>query len=253
MTGSSSGIGRACAEVLLTRRYRVYGCSLEEQGDFITHDRYKHTVCDLGKAGEAEAFIGAVTESAGKVNAIVNNAGTHPPTAQIDEFRNEDFDQLVAVNLRSAFIICREALPWLRRARGAIVNVGSQVGQIGQEGAVTYCVTKAGLVGLTRALAIDEAVHGVRVNCVSPGTILTPLAQTVQSSAAREIIKSWSWMNRWGTAAEVANVVAFLLSEEASYITGQNIAIGGGAELGYGLKGDRYMDAMRSADPGGQA
>jgi len=189
-----------------------------------------------------------VTENAGGLSALVNNAGTHPPSAMIDDFRNEDFDHLVAVNLRSAFILCREALPWLRRSRGAIVTIGSQVGQIGQEGAATYCLTKAGLVGLTKALAVDEAAHGVRVNCVSPGAILTPLARTVQSPAALEVIKSWSWMNRWGTAAEVASLVAFLVSEDAAYVTGQDIAIGGGAELGYGLKGVRYMDAMRSTD-----
>lgn len=244
VTGSSSGIGRACAEELLLSGYRVFGCSIEAPQDPIGNDLYDHTVCDLSYPAEAESFLAGVVAVAGGLNALVNNAGTHPPPTPIDDIQNADFDYLVAVNLRSAFVLCREALPWLRRSQGAIVNMSSQVAQIGQEGAATYCLTKAGLSGLTRALAIDEAQHGVRVNCVSPGAILTPLARSVQSPESQEVIKSWSWMNRWGTAAEVAQVVTFLLSDRASYVTGQDIAVGGGAELGYGLKGDLYMEAM---------
>jgi NAD(P)-dependent dehydrogenase (short-subunit alcohol dehydrogenase family) len=122
--------------------------------------------------------------------------------------------------------------------------MASAVGLYGQEGAVTYCATKAGISGLTKALAIDEAAHGVRVNAVCPGAILTPLAKATHPEERREKIAAWSWMNRWGTAEEVAELVLFLASDRSSFITGQDMVIGGGAELGYGFKGPQYYRTM---------
>ncbi len=206
--------------------------------------RYSHRTVDVAVPVEVEALIETTVAENGRLDILVNNAGTHPPTQAIDDFSVDDFDQLVRLNLRSVFVACRAALPALRRNGGAIVNMGSAVGLYGQEGAVTYCATKAGISGLTKALAIDEAPNGVRVNAVCPGAILTPLAKEVHPADRREKIATWSWMNRWGTAEEVAELVLFLASDRSSFITGQDMVIGGGTELGYGYKGPEYHRQM---------
>ena len=244
VTGTSRGIGRAAADRLLAHGATVFGCSEDTPADPIRSRRYRHVRVDVTIPEEVASFVAETVARAGRLDVLVNNAGSHPPTQSIDAFSIEDFDALVRLNLRSVFVACRAALPALRVAGGSIVNVGSAVGLYGQEGAVTYCATKAAISGMAKALAIDEAPHGVRVNTICPGTILTPLARAVHPAERRAKIATWSWMNRWGTADEVADLVAFLAGPRSTYITGQDIVIGGGAELGYGFKGDRYYDLM---------
>lgn len=247
VTGTSRGIGRACAIKLLDAGATVFGCSDDMPTDRIRSRRYQHRKVDVTVPSEVEAFIEEA--AGGRLDILVNNAGGHPPTQPIDAFSVEDFDALVRLNLRSVFVACRAALPALRKVAGSIVNIGSAVGLHGQEGAVTYCATKAAISGLGKALAIDEAPHGVRVNTVCPGAILTPLAKKVHPAERRKKIASWSWMERWGTAEEVADLVLFLAGDGSTYVTGQDIVIGGGTELGYGFKGSHYYEAMGIRPP----
>jgi NAD(P)-dependent dehydrogenase (short-subunit alcohol dehydrogenase family) len=242
VTGSSRGIGRAAAEALLAAGATVAGCDLD--ATTLRSRRYRHARLDVADPAAVTGFVGETVRELGRLDALVNNAGTHPPTVAIDAFSVEDFDRLVQVNLRSVFVACKAALPALRRTGGAIVNIASAVGLYGQEGAAAYCATKAGISGLTKALAIDEAPNRVRVNAVCPGAILTPLAKAAHPPKRREKIAGWAWMNRWGTPEEVAALVLFLASDRSSFITGQDIVIGGGTELGYGLKGPHYYAAM---------
>ena len=244
VTGASRGIGLACAEVLVRAGARVVGCSLDREVAGPVSDRYAHQTVDVTVPAEIEALVTSALARHGRLDILVNNAGSHPPTRPIDDFSVDDFDGLVKLNLRSVFVACRAALPALRRRGGAIVNMASAVGLYGQEGAVTYCATKAGISGLTKALAIDEAPNGVRVNAVCPGAILTPLARETHPEERRSKIATWSWMNRWGTAEEVAELVLFLASDRSSFITGQDMVIGGGTELGYGFKGSQYYSHM---------
>ena len=117
---------------------------------------------------------------------MINNAGWHPDHRPIDEYSIADFEYLLRLNLVSYFVASKYALPHLRKARGSIINMSSLVGEIGQERAVTYVATKSAIIGMTRALAIDEAQRGVRVNAVLPGTIATPLLDHfIQSKATR--------------------------------------------------------------------
>jgi NAD(P)-dependent dehydrogenase (short-subunit alcohol dehydrogenase family) len=243
VTGASRGIGRACAEALIRAGATVVGCDLEPASDLRSR-RYRHRRVDVALPGEVTAFVAETVAGFGRLDILLNNAGTHPPTQAIDQVSFEDFDRLIHVNLRSVFVACRAALPALRRNRGAVVNMASAVGLYGQEGAVAYCATKAGIIGLTKALAIDEAPNGVRVNAVCPGAILTPLAKEAHPPERRGKIASWAWLNRWGTPEEVAELVLFLASDRSAFITGQDIVIGGGTELGYGFKGPHYYREM---------
>ena len=245
VTGTSQGIGRACAEALLEAGATVVGCS-RTMPSTSYGTRYQHRIINVEEPTEIEALVVWTGERFGRLDILVNNAGTHPPSRSIEEFSVDDFDWIVRLNLRSVFLTSRAAMPMLRTAKGSIVNIGSAVGLYGQEGAVTYCATKAGISGLSKALAIDEAPHGVRVNTVCPGAILTPLALNTHDAERRTTIESWSWMNRWGTSKEVADVVTFLAGDGARFVTGQDIVVGGGAELGYGLKGRDYHARMDS-------
>jgi len=248
VTGASRGIGRACVEALLADGATVVGADLEAAPPLSGRKkRLHHRIVDVADAAALEGFIRAVADEFGRLDILVNNAGTHPPTQPIDTISVEDFDRLVAINLRSVFVACRAALPALRRSGGAIVNMASAVGLFGQEGAASYCATKAGITGLTKALAIDEAPNGVRVNAVCPGAILTPLAKLQHPQKRRDKIGSWAWLNRWGTPEEVAELVLFLASDRSSFITGQDMVIGGGTELGYGFKGPHYYREMETA------
>ena len=244
VTGASRGIGLACAETLLAAGASVVGCSIDRDVTFPSSRSYRHRTVDVTNPADLEQLIVDTGKENGRLDILVNNAGGHPPTQAIDDFSVADFDALYHLNLRSVFVACRAALPILRRNGGAIVNMASAVGLYGQEGAVTYCATKAGIIGLTKALAIDEAPNGVRVNAVCPGAILTPLAKEVHPAERRDKIATWSWMGRWGTAEEVAELVLFLASGRSSFITGQDIVIGGGTELGYGFKGAHYYRHM---------
>src|SRR4029453_10082546 len=122
-------------------------------------------------------LIDQTAQKHGRIDCLINNAGWHPPHKSIDDFSIEDFRSLLELNLVSIFAACKFALPHLRKVKGNIINMSSLVGSMGQSGATTYVATKGGITALSKALAVDEAAHEVRVNSVSPGNIYTPLWQ----------------------------------------------------------------------------
>jgi len=250
VTGSRRGIGRGCVESLLKAGACVIGCAkgpdeANEVSELEKFDpppnRYFYLRCDVSDQSQMEDFIKSVGNNFGRIDCLVNNAGVHPPTLSIDDFTVDDFVNLLFTNLISMFVACKAALPYLRKIKGSIINMGSAVGKFGQEGATIYCATKGGISGFTKALAIDEAKYGVRVNAILPGAILTPSAYEWASffpdpeSKMREIDR-WSWLNRQGELREIGDAVVFLASEMSSYITGHELLITGGTELGYGTK-----------------
>ena len=247
VTGASKGIGRACAEALISAGATVVGCSrTSPAGDELDHDRFYHRTTDVAIPSQIEELVDWTSRTFGRIDVLVNNAGTHPPTKAIDAFSVDEFDAIVRLNLRSVFVACRAAIPLIRQTQGSIINMGSAVGLYGQEGAAIYCATKAGISGLTKSIAIDEAPNGVRANTVCPAAILTPMAEDLHPADRRRKIESWSWMNRWGTPDEVAALVLFLAGDDSRFMTGQDLVLGGGAELGYGLKGREYYRTMES-------
>ena len=176
----------------------------------------------------------------GRMDCLINNAGWHPPHKPIDEFSVEDFRELLNLNLVSVFTACKFALPYLRQSQGSIINMSSLVASMGQLYATTYVATKGGITAFTKALAVDEAAYGVRVNSISPGNIYTPLWQEAIDAASdpeqcRADGEAAQLLGRMGAIEEVGRLALFLAAE-ATFTTGVDHSLSGGAELGYGQK-----------------
>lgn len=246
VTGASKGIGLGCAltglrhgakVAILARQSGAARPEIEKAG-FSPDTDALLVDGDVSKSESMESVFRQVLERFGRLDGLINNAGWHPPAMTIEETSLEDFEDLVRLNLTSTFLGCKLAIPHLRATKGAIVNLSSEVGLIGQEAAPSYVTTKAGQVGLTRALALDLAPAGVRVNAVCPAGVMTPLMTEWASTqydpaAALRMVDSWHPIGRMATSEEIGEVCAFLLSSEASFITGQAICPDGGAALGY--------------------
>ena len=160
------------------RRGPDVAAALSARGPGLVH----FTRCDVTADADREALASTV-ERDGRLDCLVNNAGWHPPHKPIDDFSLDDFRALLELNVVSVFALAKLALPHLRRTRGSIVNVASLVATIGQHHATTYVATKGAVKSFTKALAVDEAVHGVRVNSISPGNVFTPLWQAAIDAA----------------------------------------------------------------------
>ena len=240
VTGASRGIGRSTAIALAARGYLVAcGYSVDEKGS-------KETVAIITKSGgQAQplridvvdpesvntAFL-EIEDSFGPVTVLVNNAGL-TRDGLIARMSDEDWGQVLATNLTGAFHTIRRATPKLLRARwGRIVNVSSVSGQIGAPGQTNYSAAKAGLVGLSRAVARELAPRNVTCNVVAPGPIVTAMTQDLpaewQSAMATAVP-----LGRLGQPEEVGGVIDFLCSEGASYITGAIIPVDGGLGMGH--------------------
>jgi NAD(P)-dependent dehydrogenase (short-subunit alcohol dehydrogenase family) len=248
ITGGSKGIGKGCVEAFVAARAKVVFCARHEtEGQAIAEKLTKQgpgeaqfKPCDVSRTDEINRLIDYTVAKHGRLDCLINNAGWHPPHQSIDDFSIQDFRDLLELNLVSIFAACKFALPHLRRTQGNIINLSSLVGIIGQLHATTYVATKGAITAFTKALAIDEAAHGVRVNSVSPGNVYTPLWQEAIDAApdpnrCREEGETAQVLGRMGTIEEVGRLCLFIAAE-ATFTTGVDHIISGGAELGYGSK-----------------
>ena len=248
VTGGTKGIGEGCVRAFAGAGSRVVFCARQEPEGLalarqLTAQGPGEAVfvrCDVSRTSEVERLVDATVERFGRLDCLVNNAGWHPPHKPIDEFSYEDFRELFELNVMSVFAACKRALPHLRRTRGNILNMSSLVGAMGQLHATTYVATKGAITAFTKALAIDEAAHGVRVNSISPGNVYTPLWQQAIDAApdparCRADGEAAQVLGRMGTAEETGALCLFLAAE-ATFTTGVDHIQSGGAELGYGRK-----------------
>jgi NAD(P)-dependent dehydrogenase (short-subunit alcohol dehydrogenase family) len=251
ITGGSKGIGKggvrtfvqAAAKVVFCARKGQEGESVAEELNGAGPGEATFVPCDVSKTFEIKNLIDATVEKYGRIDCLINNAGWHPPHKPIDNFSVNEFRDLLDLNLVSIFAACKFALPYLRQTQGNIINISSLVGAMGQLHATTYVATKGAITAFTKALAIDEAENGVRVNSVSPGNVYTPLWQEAIDAASdpdqcRADGKAAQVLGRMGTIEEVGKLCLFIASE-ATFTTGVDHIISGGAELGYGKKSRR--------------
>ncbi|XP_043957395.1 branched-chain-amino-acid aminotransferase, cytosolic-like isoform X1 [Gambusia affinis] len=196
VTGGSKGIGRGIvkafvengAKVVFCARGAAAGEALETEFSRLGPGSCKFVECDVTKEDQIERLIAVTVELHGHIDCLVNNAGWHPPHKPTDETTAEEFRDLLNLNLVSYFLASKFALPYLRQRHGNIINISSLVGTIGQKDAAPYVATKGAIISMTKAMAVDESKHNVRVNCISPGNVMTPLweelaAQTADAAA----------------------------------------------------------------------
>ena len=248
ITGGTKGIGRGCVEAFVQAGAKVVFCARHAEGveEFAKKltGRSGTTAhffpCDVSKIDQLNKLFDMTIAQYGQLDCLINNAGWHPPHKPIDDFSIEEFRDLLELNLLSMFAACKFALPHLRQTQGNTINLSSLVGSMGQLHATTYVATKGAITAFTKALAIDEAAHGVRVNSVSPGNVYTPLWQEAIDAAddpkqCRVEGDAAQLLGRMGTIEEVGKLCLFIAAE-ATFTTGVDHIISGGAELGYGRK-----------------
>lgn len=186
---------------------------------------------DVSNTEQAAALVKAVTEAYGRLDILVNNAGTTRDNL-IMRMKEEEWDIVINTNLKSAWNCCKAAVRPMMKARyGRIINITSVSGIIGNLGQTNYSASKAGMIALTKSLAREVASRNITVNAVAPGFVHTALTENLPQELLDELNRR-ILLGRWGTAEDVAGAVAFLASDEASYITGQVLAVDGGLMLG---------------------
>ena len=233
VTGASRGIGRAVAALLASRGAHVVAAA---RGDHAAatvaaiHDaggQADAVSLDVTDSGAVQAMVGAALERHGRIDILVNNAGIARDQLLL-RMKPEDWDQVIATNLTAAFA-CAQAVikPMIKQRSGRIISVSSVVGQTGNAGQTNYAASKAGLIGFSKALAREVAARSITVNVVAPGLIDTDMTRAIADKAQGDWASKIP-LGRLGATADVAAAVGFLASDEASYITGQVIAVNGG-------------------------
>jgi 3-oxoacyl-[acyl-carrier protein] reductase len=236
VTGASRGIGRAIAEMLAAGGASVVAAARGDHARAVVDGiraqggQAEAVSADVTDPSAIEAAAAVAVEKFGRVDILVNNAGIARDQLMI-RMKREDWDAVIATNLTAAFSSIQAVLrSMLKQRSGRIINVSSVVGQAGNAGQVNYAASKAGLIGLTKALALEVASRGITVNAVAPGLIETDMTRAISAGAHEE----WAGripLQRLGTPEDVAAAVRFLASDEASYITGHVLAVNGGMYL----------------------
>jgi NAD(P)-dependent dehydrogenase (short-subunit alcohol dehydrogenase family) len=232
VTGGAQGIGEACCRRFAREGAKVVIADIDDaRGAALANalgGMYVH--CDVGDKAQVDALVAAAITAHGRIDVLVNNAGIFKACDFLD-ITEADFDAVLRVNLKGAFLVAQAVAREMARAgRGSIINMSSVNGTLAIPSIASYNVSKGGINQLTRVMALSLADQGVRVNAVAPGTIATDLAAkaVLTSEEAKARIMSRTPLRRLGEPAEIADTVAYLASDAASYITGEIVVVDGG-------------------------
>jgi 3-oxoacyl-[acyl-carrier protein] reductase len=231
VTGSTRGIGRSIAEALAEcgARVAVVGRDATRAREVAAEisPEARGFACDVADVASVTALVAAVEEAYGSVDILVNNAGVTRDNIML-RLKDEDWDAVIDANLRGAFAATRAATRGMMKRRwGRIINIASVVGLVGNKGQSNYAASKAGLIGLTKAVAKEFASRNILVNAIAPGFIETDMTNAMTPEARAALLGSIP-LERLGSPKDVAAMVAFLASEHAGYITGQVLVVDGG-------------------------
>ena len=263
VTGAGEGIGEAIAH-----KFAYEGAAglllaglpddpLDEVASDI-REQYPHTKVetfdkDVGEQAHAEAAVKAAVDAFGKLDVLVNNAGVLPKLAELPEYPVDDFHKLIHNNIFTAFHMTRAALPELQKTKGNVVSAGSEAGWNGSPRFTPYGPTKAYIHALMKGVAGEQGKYGVRANCVCPGPVDTSWTHAEtgpMDDQAEETVTMSTAFGRRATTEEIANVYAFLASDEASYVTGALWLVDGATTIVHGMPGQQVPDAIRQEPEG---
>jgi len=237
VTGGSRGLGKAMARGFAECGAKVMICSRSEEelqsavreiSDGLDAD-IRYVVTDMSRRDEVDALAAAALEAFGTVDILVNNAGVNTPQP-IDEVTDEAWDRILEINLTSIMRLTRALVPAMKAQRwGRVIHISSVLGVGSKPARNAYSATKAALMGLAKASALDLGPFGVTVNCIGPGPFLTDMPMSLLSEAEKEEFSNVTALKRWGQPRELAGPALMLASEAGSYITGEMLLVDGGA------------------------
>lgn len=235
VTGAASGIGRAISEALAAEGATVLGVDLPSP-DWSTSETLEGPIARLAIDITDPAAPGTIVDTAsallGGIDILVNNAGIIT-TGDAETTSDDQWNRVMAVNVHAVFRLTREAIPLLRKSAGAsIINTGSIVSELAGPGIIAYVTSKHAVAGMTKAMAVDLGKYGIRANFLQPGSVVTPLAQSVSDDP--EFIAYWERkipLGRLGQPGDIAPVAVFLASDAARYISGEGLRVDGGATV----------------------
>lgn len=238
VTGGSSGIGRATALVFAREGAKVVVADVQTDGGDETVQRIEDAggeaifvKTDVSKAGEVMALVDSAVSTYGRLDCAFNNAGIEGTMAPTADCTEENWDRVIAVNLKGVWLCMKYEIPeMLKRGNGAIVNTASFLGLVGLQGAPAYCTSKGGVIQLTRTAALEYATKGIRINAVCPGVIRTPMLERVTGGKPEfeALFTAREPVGRMGAPGEVAEAVVWLCSDAASFVTGHPLVVDGG-------------------------
>ena len=241
VTGGSSGIGYAAAKAFLEEGARVSitgrnAARLQRaEAELARHGTLLAIRGDVSKAADAKRMVAETTKRLGPIDVLVNNAGIYI-NKPVEAFSEREYDEVMDINMKGAFLCTKYAIAGMvRRKRGAIVNVASDSGLVGTAGSSVYCASKGAMVLFTKAVALDHAQDGIRVNVICPGEVRTPMLERDAAESGRGFEEYYRRlvepipMQRAATADEVARGILFLASEDASFMTGAALSVDGGS------------------------
>ncbi len=230
ITGSSSGIGKAMAEKISEKGAKVVVSDINvEKGEKVAEKIGGTFIkCDVSSKKEVDKLVEETVEKYGKLDIIVNNAGVGSMSS-IEDMEKDEWEMIRSIDLDGVVYGCMAAAPHLKETEGAILNIASIYGLVGDVGATAYNAAKGGVVNLTRSVADDLAQYNVNVNSICPGFVRTPMIEEAMADENfRNHILGDTPLGRVAEPEEIANVAAFIVSDEASYVTGVNLPVDGG-------------------------
>ena len=233
VTGASRGIGAAIAQELASRGYRVIGTATTDGGAekigqaLSAHEGCRGVNLNVTDGAAVDALIDSIVKNDGGLHVLVNNAGITRDTLAM-RMKDDDWDAVIDTNLKAVFRVSRTAIrPMMKQRFGRIINITSVVGASGNPGQANYAAAKAGVAGMTRALARELGSRGITVNCVAPGFIATDMTAELPEEQ-KSALKSQIAMGDLGQPSDIAHAVAYLASAGAGYVTGQELHVNGG-------------------------
>jgi len=236
ITGGGSGIGRATCLLFARERAKVVVADYIADGgnetvrQISTADGQAVFVqADVSKSADVRNMIGAAVRNYGRVDILFNNAGIEGPSTKLANLKEEDWDRVIAIDLTSVYLGMKYVIPeMIKQGGGVIISTASVAGLVGFQGSGAYAAAKAGVINLTRLAALEYADKNIRVNCICPGVIETPMVERVMGGRPRERVVRSEPIGRLGRPEDIANAALFLASDESSFATGAPFIIDGG-------------------------